>query len=108
MESDVIQNQNAGQASDQAEFLKHSFEVRLLKNELMLLRSDVEKLTGLDYRVDCLMPLQSEVGALDNKLNKLENKLNNFENNANSLESNNLIRLEEKLNTVLTAIPDFA
>ena len=97
LESDDIHNQNAGQASDQAEFLKHSFEVRLLKNELMLLRSDVEKLTGLDSRVDCLM---SRVGALDNKLNRLENKLNNFENYPNSPKSNNLIRLEEKLTSL--------
>ena len=97
LESSDIDNQNKGHMSVQAGSPQLSFEVRLLKNELMQQRNDVEKLTGIDSKVDCLMSIQSDMGDLGVKLKSLENKL---DNKLGDLIDEKLIKIKVNMTTL--------
>ena len=103
LENGKIKDKKLGQGSVQPGTSSPQvlFEVKLLKNELMLLRGDVERLASIESRVDCLTSLKAYVAVIDKKLEKLESKLNGIENYPSNLIDNSLFSgLEGRLNSL--------
>ena len=103
LENDKIKDKNLRQGSVQPGTSSPQvlFEVKLLKNELMLLRGDVERLASIESRVDYLTSLKAYVAVIDKKLEKLESKLNGIENHPSNLIDNSLFSgFENRLNSL--------